>query len=304
MRTLVVGGTGMIGTHVAVHLREHGHDVVVAARRPPAAGSTAAGFPVVLGDYVARTFTAGDLAGFDAIVFAAGHDIRHVPRDADPDRSWAATQSQGVPAFVALARDAGVGCVVQVGSYYHQVMPELAASNPYVEARRRADEDSRALATDGFRVVTLNPPSVLGLVPGRSVRGFARTLAWADGELPDVPDFAPAGGTNYLSVRSLAQAVAGAIAHGESGRAYLLGDANLRFVEYFQQVFDAAGSRRRLQERDAEHPFLPDAFIVPGRGHVLAYEPDPAETARLGYDRGDVERAIAEMVRTAREATR
>lgn len=300
MKTLIVGGTGMIGTHTAVHLREQGHDVTVAARKTPAADSTAAQFPVLIGDYAEGTFTAGDLEGFDSIVFAAGNDIRHVPRDADTSEFWESTQTGGVPKFVALARDAGVECVVQVGSYYHQVQPELAATNPYVEARRRADEDSRALATDGFRVITLNPPSILGLIPGRPVRGFAKTLAWADGDLPNVPNFAPAGGTNYLSARSLAQAIGGAIANGESGKAYLIGDANLRFREYFQMVFDAAGSSITLEERDVEHPFLPDAFIVQGRGNVLSYEPDAGETAQLGYDRGDAERAVAEMVELTR----
>lgn len=300
MKTLVVGGTGMIGTHTAVHLRDQGHDVTVAARRTPDPESTAGQFPVLLGDYSEGTFTAADLKGFDSIVFAAGNDIRHVPRDADTTKFWESMQSEGVPNFVALAREAGVECVVQIGSYYHQVKPELAETNPYVEARRRADDDSRALATDGFRVITLNPPSILGLIPGRPVRGFAKTLAWADGELSNVPNFAPAGGTNYLSVRSLAQAIAGAIDQGESGKAYLVGDVNLRFQEYFQMVFDAAGSSITLEERDEEHPFLPDAFIVPGRGFVLAYEPDAADTALLGYDRDDAQRAVAEMVALTR----
>jgi hypothetical protein len=41
---------------------------------------------------------------------------------------------------------------------------------------------------------------------------------------------------------------------------------------------------------------LPDRFIVQGRGNVLAYEPDPAETALLGYSRHDVARAVREVV--------
>lgn len=296
----------MIGTHTAVHLRDLGHEVTVAARKAPASDSTAGEFPVLLGDYAEGTFSEADLKGFDSIVFAAGNDIRHVPRNSDASETsefWKSTQSAGVPSFVALAREAGVECVVQVGSYYHQLMPELATTNPYVEARRRADEDSRALAGDGFRVITLNPPSILGLIPGRPVRGFAKTLAWADGELSNVPNFGPAGGTNYLSVRSLAQAIGGAISKGESGKAYLVGDVNLTFTEYFQMVFDAAGSTIKLEERDEEHPFLPDAFIVPGRGYVLSYEPDADETALLGYDRDDAERAVAEMVALTRSAT-
>ncbi|MDG3009740.1 NAD(P)-dependent oxidoreductase [Rhodococcus sp. D2-41] len=300
MKTLIVGGTGMIGSHTALHLRDEGHHVTVAARTPVAEDSPVAGFPVLLGDYTAGTFTETDLGQFEAIVFAAGLDIRHKPKDADEDEFWERTQTGGVPRFVALAKRAGVGRVVQIGSYYHQVMPELVERDPYVRARSRADEGARALADADFNVSTLNPPSILGVIPGASTRRYAKIVDWADGALPDVPNFAPAGGTNYLSVRSLAAAVGGALQHAESGKRYLVGDANLTFREYFQAVFDAAGSSIRLEERDEEHPFMPDSAIVPGRGHVLSYEPDPADTELLGYPRGDVERALDEIVAAVR----
>jgi nucleoside-diphosphate-sugar epimerase len=145
-------------------------------------------------------------------------------------------------------------------------------------------------------VSTLNPPSIVGAIPGIPARRYETLTAWATGERPDIPDYAPAGGTNYMSVRSLSEAIWGALQRAESGRAYLIGDANLTFRDFFQKIFDAVGSERRLVERDEEHPLLPDAFIVPGRGVVLAYEPDPADTALLGYRRGDVDRAGAVVV--------
>ena len=36
--------------------------------------------------------------------------------------------------------------------------------------------------------------------------------------------------------------------------------------------------------------------MIPGRNSVLAYEPDAQETALLGYRRGDVRRALDEIV--------
>ena len=299
MNILIVGGTGMIGGHAALHLRRRGHEVVLGARNAPDGTSPLAGFPFVLGDYTQGGFDASDLASFDAIVFAAGNDIRHIGQDDDAASFWRRTQIEGVPAFAELARKAGVGRFVQLGSYYHQVMPHLADENAYVCARRLADEGARSLATDDFNVCTLNPPSIVGILPGAPARRYQSLVAWARGEMPEVPDFAPAGGTNYMSVRSLCEAIAGAIDNAETGRAYLIGDSNLTFCDFFQMIFDAAGGDRRLVERDAEHPFLPDAFIVPGRGVVLAYEPDPAETALLGYRRDDVRNAVAEIVRAA-----
>jgi len=296
MRILIVGGTGMIGGHAALMLAGEGHEVVLGARNPARGGTPLGRFAVLPGDYTRGGFPVRDLEGFDAVVFAAGNDIRHIPKDADRDAFWRATQIEGVPAFARRAREAGVARMVQLGSYYHHVMPHLAETDDYVRARKLADEGARALATASFNVSTLNPPSIVGVLPGVPARRYETLVAWARGQRPEVPDFAPAGGTNYMSVRSLCEAISGALRSAESGRAYLIGDANLRFVEFFQMIFDAAGSPRKLVERDAEHPMLPDAFIVPGRGRVLAYEPDPAETARLGYARDDVRRAVEEIV--------
>ncbi len=296
MDILIVGGTGMIGGHAAVHLASRGHRVTLGARRRPAAGTPPALFPLLVGDYAAGGFGKSDLAAFEAVVFAAGNDIRHIPRDADADDFWARTQIDGVPAFVARAKAAGVRRLVQLGSYYHQARPALAETDAYVRARKLADEGARALAGDGFIVSTLNPPSIVGVMPGVAARRYETLVAWARGDRPDLPDYAPAGGTNYMSVRSLSEAIEGALLRAESGRAYLIGDENLRFRDFFQMVFDAAGSDRHLEERDAEHPVLPDAFIVPGRGSVLAYEPDPVETQRLGYRRTDVRRAVEQVV--------
>ena len=61
---------------------------------------------------------------------------------------------------------AGVRRVVQLGSYYHQVMPYLIKENAYVRARHLADEGARALATADFNVSTLNPPSIVGDIHG------------------------------------------------------------------------------------------------------------------------------------------
>ncbi len=296
MNILIVGGTGMIGGHAALFLKSKGNEVALAARKPPAADSPLAGFDTLIGDYTDNGFTEADLAPFDAIVFAAGNDIRHLPKGIDEDEFWRRTQIEGVPNFVALARRAGVGRVVQLGSYYHQVMPRLVPENAYVRARHLADEGARALASEDFNVSTLNPPSIVGALPGVPALRYATLTAWARGEKPDIPDFAPAGGTNYMSVRSLCEAIWGALQRAETGKAYLIGDENLTFRAFFQMIFDAAGSTRTVEERDAEHPLLPDAFIVPGRGVVLTYEPDPAETATLGYRRNDVRRAVDEIV--------
>ncbi len=293
MKVLIVGGSGMIGSHASAHLSALGHDVSIATRG--AGFAEASSYPQVIGDYVAQSFSADQLVPFDAIVFAAGQDVRHKRSGQDDSEFWRTTQIEGVPAFARLARDAGVGRFVQIGSYYHQVMPQLADTNPYVRARQLADENTRALATPGFNVSTLNPPSIVGTIAGASTERYRGLVAWARGERPKIPDFAPAGGTNYMSAVSLAQAIAGALDHAESGHAYLIGDESLSYRDFFQRIFDAAGSARTLETRDEQHPMLPDNYIIHGRAVTLAYDADEAQRA-LGYRTGDITRAIEEIV--------
>ena len=302
MKILLIGGTGMIGTHTALALREHGDDVTLAGRGPIPDDSPVADFPLLVGDYTVPSFTRDELSGFDAVVFAAGQDPRHMSADDDAPQFWEKTQSAGVPRFAQLVKNSGVNRFVQVGSYYHQVRPDIAETNPYVAARKAADEGARALADDNFSVCTLNPPSILGVVPGNSTRRYRKIVSWAVGNEPQIPDFAPPGGTNYMSARSLAQAIRGAVHHGESGKAYLVGDENLSYQRFFQMMVDGAGSDRAIAVKDESHPLLSDAAIVQGRGNTLSYEQDPADVARLGYDRGDCTRAVAAMIDAVAEA--
>ncbi len=124
-------------------------------------------------------------------------------------------------------------------------------------------------------------------------------LAWGRGELTaKVPDAAPPGGTNYMSARSSPEAIAGALENAEPGAAYLIGDENLSYRDYFQPGLRRqrrrphAGGARRVATRSS-----PDHMIVPGRGAVISYEPDPAVVELLGYRRGDVRPMLEEMAR-------
>ena len=299
MSILIVGGTGMIGTNLALHLQKAGHHVTLAGRNAPAVGHPAAGFPFLKRDFTKAEFTVADLAPFSAIVFAAGNDPRHLPKGVDEDAFWRATQTEGIPAFAALAKAAGVARFVQVGSYYHHLRPDLALLSPYIRARQLADERVRALADGRFNACTLNPPSIVGAVPGLPALRYRTLAEWGQGLRPEIPNTAPPGGTNYMSVRSLVQAIEGALMLAESGKAYLIGDESLSYQQFFQLFFDVAGSDVTVVVEDKEHPVLPDAYIIQGRGNALAYEPDAAETALLGYDRNDVTRAVAEVAAMA-----
>lgn len=295
MKVLVVGGTGALGGHAAIHLAEAGHDVTIGARSPAPPDTPMAHMPFLKGDYVAGDFTAERLRGFDWVLFAAGNDPRHIPPGDDFESHLFKANHEAVPAFFAACREAGVERAIQLGSYYHQASPDLVENNRYIQSRKAACEGARGEAAPGFDVISVNAPFMVGSVPGLPSAIFDPYVQWAQGKLP-VPAFGPGGGTNFMSFRSLSEAILGAFERGEPGKAYLVGDENLSFAEYFQLFFDAAGNSEKVEERDEEHPMLPDIAIPQGRGNWVRVDPDPAEVALLGYRRDDVRSAVDDLV--------
>ena len=297
MNILVLGGTGLIGGHAALHLASLGHSVTLAARKPAAVaeGSPLSTLPFIPIDYLAE----GDdreLSGFDALVFAAGNDIRHLPQGTDEAAHWQRANVEGVPRYFERARKAGIRRAVHIGSFYPQARPELVNQISYVRGRKLACDGARALASDTFHVCSVNAPFVVGHIPGLVVPALAAHAAYALGRIPQVPAFAMPGGVNFISTTSLSEAVANALFHGENGKAYLVGDENLSFQEYFSEFFRAAGHSGELPLIDQEHPMLPDMVLYAGRGGTIYYEPDAVETKLLGYRRGDVKRTLREIV--------
>lgn len=295
MKILVVGGTGALGGHAALHLASKGHDVTIGGRNPANPATPMAKLPFLQGDYIAGDYTPDRLAGFDWVVFAAGNDPRHVPADADFFDFLYQANHVAVPAFFAACREAGVKRAIQLGSYYHQASPELIADNRYIQSRKAACEGARTEASDSFDVISVNAPFMVGTVAGLPSMIFEPYVQWASGKLP-IDAFGPTGGTNFMSFQSLSEAIEGALERGEPNAAYLVGDENLTFTEYFQLYFDAAGQEITVEERDAEHPLLPDIAIPQGRGNWVRVNPDDAQVALLGYRRNDIRPAVQEII--------
>lgn len=295
MKVFVAGGTGALGGHAAIHLAARGHEITVGGRNPAHRATPMSAMPFLAGDYIAGDYRPELLARFDWVVFAAGNDPRHVPADADFQDFLIRANHEAVPAFFAACREAGVKRAIQLGSYYHQAAPSLLDGNSYIRSRKAACEGARAQGGAGFDVISVNAPFMVGTVPGLPSAIFEPYTQWARG-LIQVPAYGPSGGTNFMSFRSLSEAIEGALERGEPGKAYLVGGENLSFTEYFQLFFDAAGNPAILEERDAEHPLLPDIAIPQGRGNWVRVDPDPDETALLGYRRHDVRNAVNDVV--------
>lgn len=295
MKILVVGGTGMIGGHAALHLRGRGHRVVIAGRRPALAGSALTDLDFLQLDYIAGDTPLSALSSFDAVVFAAGQDVRTMPPDADYDSYMWRANAEAVPAFFAKLRDAGVATAINIGTFYPQAAPEVAAKDGYMRARKAADEAICAMASESFRSFSINPPWVPGVVEGLPSVLWDPYMRYAAG-LTDLPEFAPPGGCAFISCASLTDAIVGGLARGEAGVSYLVNDQNMSFEAFLGAMFEAFG-RTPPKVGEGEHPVIVDLAISWGRGKSLYYDPNPREAALLGYRRNDIVRTIQqEMV--------
>jgi nucleoside-diphosphate-sugar epimerase len=296
MKILVVGGTGLIGGHGALYFKEQEHDVTIMARSKPKGTSALNELPFIAGNYVEDDFSDGRLNGFDWLVFAAGNDIRHLPEGSDETEHYTKTNVEAIPRFFEKAREAGITRTVYIGSFYPQVVPEKIETSAYVKSRFLSDQAVRALSTPDFNVCSLNAPIVVGSLPGLSVPHLEALVQYAKGQIPGFPVFAPEGGTNHITVKSLSEAMLSALERGQSGKAYLVGDENLTWKDYLEEFFRGVGQETELEIRDEEHPMFPDMILFAGRGATVSYEPDAEETALLGYSRNNVKQAIQEIV--------
>jgi len=297
MKVLVVGGTGLIGGEIALYLQENGHAVTLMSRKPTTVPGLA-DMSFLQGDYINDDFSDGRLNGFDWLVFSAAADIRNIPQDGSvsPQDFYTKANDEAVPRFFAAARDAGFSRAVMVGTFYPQVAPQQIGVCPYVTSRHNTDVAVRALSNEKFSVCSINAPFVLGNIPGMDVPYISALEQYARGNIPGLPVFAPKGGTNHISSRSLAQAALNALNKGEPGKGYLVGDENYSWKEYLELWFEAVGNPLELEVREDDHPMFPNVIMFAGAGATVSYEPAAEDMAVLGYDRHQIKALIKRIV--------
>jgi dihydroflavonol-4-reductase len=308
MRILVVGGTGLIGSHAARELQARGHEVVVAARRPPASGQERAAEFAAL-DYTDLAAHARAVQGFDALVFATGTDWRAAPRE-DPLAFFRRVNAQAPAHLFAAAASAGVRRSVFVTSYYHAVRTDIH-DQPYIRSRVESEPSVLEACGGRMHVSIVQPSWVMGPVTGMEAVGFGELITrLMEGPWPAV---CPPGGTNWVSTRSLGVAIASALEQGEHGRRYLVGDENWTWRAVFERFAELCATRKRV------HVLPRSAVLATGlarsaartlRGRrtgwseyrwsqllmeELFFDTNEAKRA-LGYPTGDIERAIRETV--------
>lgn len=297
MKILIVGGTGLIGAEAALYLQAQGHDVSLMARKSTEVAALK-GFPFIQCDYINDDVNDGRLIGFDILIFSAAADIRHIPQDGSitPTEFYTQANDAAVPRFFQAAKGAGIHQAIYIGTFYPQIAPEKIGVCPYVTSRHNTCETIMQMHATDFKVIALNAPFVLGYIEGMEIPHLDGLVAYAKGYIPELPLFAPKGGTNHISSKSIAQACGNIIAKGLGGKAYLLGDENYLWTDYLTQWFELAGNPVKFSVSDDEHPMFPNIIMFAGVGATVHYEPYEETMNDLEYDRGQIQVTIEALI--------
>ncbi len=251
MRILVTGGTGFVGSHIVLALRERGHDVRLLVRRREQVAATFGPHgvkiepeAVVVGDVLDADAVTRALDDRDAVVHAAAVFTF------DPRRSAEMLDTNAAAARLVLTKALEQGCdpVVHISSTVALTRhggsgPDLPLSDiplPYSRSKVASEEVARELQAAGQPVVTVYPGAVYG--PRDPYRGEQTTrLAWVSrGLFP----LWPSGGLHSVDVRDTAAVVANAMEKGRGPRRFVVPGHHVTGRQLFDSVSAATGRGR------------------------------------------------------------
>ncbi len=235
MKTFIIGGTGLLGSASAAELISRGHHVCSVALPPlPKNAVLPAEMEIKLGNYLTMSDEEllMQLSGCDSLVFAAGVDER-IEFQKPVFEKYLQYNVAPVERMLRLGKEAGVKRAVIMGSYFchfAKKWPDLKLSehHPYIRARMLQEVTALTFNGKGMDVMILELPYIFGTQPGRKpVWTFlVEMIQGMKGAT-----YYPSGGTTMVTVRQVAQAVAGALEKGVGGTCYPVGWYNKSWKE-------------------------------------------------------------------------
>lgn len=235
MKVYIIGGTGLLGSASASELIKRGHRVRSVALPPVPQNS---GIPremeLVFGNYMTMTNDQirEQMTGCDAFVFAAGVDER-VEFPAPVLEYYKKYNVAPVDRLLKIGREVGIKRAVIMGSYFAHFAKQwpgmkLTEKHPYIKSRILQEEMAISHNGNGMDVMVLELPYIFGTQPGRKpVWTFLiETIRSMKGATMYTK-----GGTTMVTVKQVAQAVAGALEKGKGGTCYPVGWYNMSWKE-------------------------------------------------------------------------
>lgn len=246
-KILITGGTGFLGTHIVRQLIDAGEKNLRVMASSVPAWMTDAGVEAANGSVTNRETVADAVKNVSAIFHLAGK----VSRDNNDAAAMNKVHVEGTRILCEAARETGVQTMVLASSsgtiavsedeqIFDETYPQPVdvisqwayyASKYYQERAALENFDG-----DGRKLVIMNPTLLLGPDDER-LSSTKVVLDFLGRKIP----YCPSGGLSIVDTRDVAAAFITALEKGGHQEKYLLGSANMTFVDFFGKLERLSG---------------------------------------------------------------
>lgn len=251
-RALITGGTGFVGSNIALRLAERHWEVRI-LERPGASRELLEGgpFEFVTGDVLEPESLPLALRGIDVVFHAAGvvdywkqgvERMYQVNVEGTRNVMEAALRS-GTERVVHTSSTAAMGIhpdVLADESYTFNVRPERFV---YGHSKFLAEEIVFEYVRKGLPAVVVNPTTVIG---PRDVRKVSSGMV-VEVVKHCAPPLIPPGGINVIPICDAAQGHIEAALKGRVGERYILGGENMTHVQLYQTIANVVGCGMKIR---------------------------------------------------------
>lgn len=243
-KVLVIGGLGFVGYHIVNELQSRNYIVSIGSRSSKEDEYSKA--PIVHIDLkgMSDAELKSVLADFNHVIFAGGADDRTIPKGNAEEFFY---NENVVPCvrLIKTCNKTGIKKMIILGSYFshfNREKPEwkMAERHVYVKSRKLQQEETEAISDGSTAVITLELPYIFGATPGRVP--LWKPLVKYVKSMPVL--FYTSGGTNMVSVESVAQAVNGAIENAVHKDRWIVGGENVSWKEMLGMFSKSLGKKR------------------------------------------------------------
>lgn len=251
-KALVIGGTGFIGSNIALRLVERKWDVRI-LERPGARRILLEGgpFDFATGDILEPDTLPPAMHGMDVVFNAAGV----VDYWNQGEETMYRVNVEGTRNVLEAAYQTGIDRVVHtsstaaMGIHADQIVDETFTFNVepkrfvYGDSKYQAEQIAFKYINKGLPVIIVNPTTVIG---PRDIRKVSSGMVI---EVVNhvIPPLIPPGGINVVPICDAAQGHIEAALKGTPGERYILGGENMTHLQLYQTIANVVGCGKKLK---------------------------------------------------------
>jgi farnesol dehydrogenase len=255
MKIFLTGGSGFIGSKLAIKLAEDNHDLTVLLRdRSKAEEFTGAGIKICYGDLFSKETLRTGMNNCDWVFHLAAFTK---PVSKDPGLPYMtnvtgtlnvlkAAKEQSVKKVIITSTAGTMGYSSDGSPVEESINKNLPYHTEYERTKAYSEKAALEFNSDSLEVIIVNPTRVYG--PGKLTLSNSVTMIiklYGEGLWRIIPGNGDAVG-NYAFIDDVVNGHVLAAIHGIGGERYILGGENISYREFFNILGDLYNRKRRL----------------------------------------------------------